>query len=188
MVEDAFLKDSGCSEDQKGTSRTLMGIKPVTLWLRGWRSTDWANLTLRIWIVRRSIRFTHRQITHVFPRTWFHIHINRERWDRFKLLEKKGSKCQVRWSGTPFWRIRAAEGPKRGAGAEKRNVRPSKFKKEAARPLFDETGLLSDQKGAQQLAKRTRLQANPGKTAARPLFERLRPFERQKGVQELENS
>ena len=42
-------------------------------------------------------------------------------------------------------------------GAQERNVRPSKLKKEAARPLFDETGPLSDQKGAQQLAKRTRL-------------------------------
>ena len=86
--------------------------------------------------------------------------------------------------GTPFWRIQAADGAKRGPAAGKRNVGSCNSKIEAARPLSDEIGPLSDLKGAQHLAKRTRLQADPRKYVARPLFEGLQPLGGQKGVQQ----
>ena len=83
------------------------------------------------------------------------------------LSKFKGTDLKVyrrRLKGTPFQRIWAAQGPKRGLAVAKLEA------------LFKFEG--------GPLARRKRLQANPRKSAAGPLFEGLRPLEGQKGVQQ----
>ena len=83
------------------------------------------------------------------------------------LSKFKGTDLKVyrrRLKGTPFQRIWAAQGPKRGLAVAKLEA------------LFKFEG--------GPLVRRKRLQANPRKSGAGPLFEGLRPLEGQKGVQQ----